>query len=176
MKESIPLSKPVICVTILSPLFFSTRTKMKLSRKVHLLSRSFTCRQRGRTAGAMKPLRLKRKMRMKGVDKEFLCQSVSENNNNNELHLHSERGNSPQPSPMCSTHLGDTWQPFCARILPTHQLELEKKRHRGTYTRWPDVDCQVWEFCQNTGEATQLFAIRVHSDRICRCGESLQTG
>lgn len=49
---------------------------MRLSRKVIQLSRSSTFRQRGRTAGAVKPQRWKRKMRMK--DKEYLCQSVSE--------------------------------------------------------------------------------------------------
>lgn len=76
MKLTIPLSGPVVCVAIIP--VFSSRTKMKLSRKVIQLSSSFTFRQKGRTAGAVKLQRLKRKMRMKGMDKEYLCQSVSE--------------------------------------------------------------------------------------------------
>lgn len=52
---------------------------MRLSRRGILLCRSFTCRQRGRTAGAATPQRLKRRMKMKGMDKEYLCQSVNEN-------------------------------------------------------------------------------------------------
>lgn len=49
---------------------------MRLSRKVIPLSRSSTFRQRERTARAVTPQRWKRKMTMK--DKEYLCQSVSE--------------------------------------------------------------------------------------------------
>lgn len=74
MKLTMPLSGPVVCVAIIP--VFSSRTKMRLSRKVIQLSSSFTFRQRGRTAGAVKLQRLK--MRMKGMDKEYLCQSVSE--------------------------------------------------------------------------------------------------
>ena len=32
-----------------------------------------------------------------------------------------------KPPPMCSTHLGDARQPFCARTLTTHQLEVERE-------------------------------------------------
>ncbi len=47
-------------------------------------------------------------------------------------HRHSKRftgkeGDSPQPPPMCSTHLGDARQPFSARTLTTHQLEVERE-------------------------------------------------
>lgn len=76
MKLTMPLSGPVVCVAIIPVPVFSSRTKMRLSRKVIQLSSSFTFRQRGRTAGAVKLQRLK--MRMKGMDKEYLCQSVSE--------------------------------------------------------------------------------------------------
>lgn len=33
----------------------------------------------------------------------------------------------PQPSAMYSTHLGEAQQPFYARTLTTHQLEVEKE-------------------------------------------------
>uniref|UniRef100_A0A0E9W2L2 Uncharacterized protein n=1 Tax=Anguilla anguilla TaxID=7936 RepID=A0A0E9W2L2_ANGAN len=38
-------------------------------------------------------------------------------------------GNSPQPPPMCSTHLGDAWLPFGARTLTTHQLMWSGRGH-----------------------------------------------
>uniref|UniRef100_A0A0E9WK93 Uncharacterized protein n=1 Tax=Anguilla anguilla TaxID=7936 RepID=A0A0E9WK93_ANGAN len=37
------------------------------------------------------------------------------------------RGSSPQPQPMCSTHLDDAWQPFRARVLTTHWLRWRRR-------------------------------------------------
>lgn len=50
---------------------------MRLSKKVILHSRSFTCRQTWRMARAVRPQRLKRKMMRKGMGRECLFQSVS---------------------------------------------------------------------------------------------------
>lgn len=62
-------------------------------------------------------------------------------------------GNSPQPSPVCSTHLGDVRQPFCTRMLTTHQFEVELNWRK---IMWPDGESQIGNFARTPGRPPTL--------------------